>query len=303
MAQAIRGTTAAANSAQQELLGAPRRLLYSLTRWPLIPGVVLVAWIVAAIFGPVISPHDPFGSILTDRNAPPFWYTEGSFTHILGADPIGRDVLSRIIAAARIELMIVAISVTTGMLTGTFLGLITGYFRGFLDELIVRLVDIWASVPFLLFAIVVIVAFGKSFPVLIALFILVSWTGAIRLVRAEVMSLSTRDYVALAKVAGASHWRILYKHLLPGVMNIVIVTATLQTGSIILTESALSFLGVGIPPPNPAWGSMIAEGREYINDAWWVTAFPGIALFLVVMAGNFFGDWLRDRLDPRLRQV
>lgn len=279
------------------------RALKAIRRLPVLPVAVLLLFVFAAIFGPWITPRDPLEGNLRSRNTPPAWYEEGSSKHLLGADAVGRDVFSRIIAAARVEIIIVAISVSTGVLVGTTLGLITGYYSGVVDDVIMRLVDIWAAVPFILFAMVIIVTFGQSFLVLIALFILLSWTGAVRLVRAEALSLKTRDYVLVARVAGASGPRILFRHLLPGVINISVVTATLQTGTIILVEAALSFLGVGVPPPTPAWGSMIAEGREYIRDAWWISAFPGLALFLVVMSGNFFGDWLRDRLDPKLRQL
>ena len=173
----------------------------------------------------------------------------------------------------------------------------------FVDEVIMRFVDMWAALPFIMVALVVVQVMGQSYAVLVGLLALLSWPGAVRLVRAEVLSLRSRDYVDMARVAGGSAPRIMYKHMLPSVLNVVLVTASLQMGGIILTEATLSFLGVGIPPPTPAWGTLTSDGRNYLNDAWWVSLFPGISIFLVVMSGNFLGDWLRDRLDPTIRQI
>ena len=226
-----------------------------------------------------------------------------SWDHILGGDNIGRDLLSRIIHGARVSLVVVAIAVTSGLLVGVSMGLVAGYFGGFIDELIMRLTDVMLGLPFILIAIVAVIAFGQTFTILIILLALISWTPFVCNVRGEVLSLKTRDYVALAQVAGASTYRILVWHILPGVINTVIVIATLRVGQLILTEAILSFLGAGIPPPTPAWGAMVNDGRAYINDAWWISFFPGIAIFLTVMSLNFLGDWLRDRLDPRLRQL
>jgi peptide/nickel transport system permease protein len=216
---------------------------------------------------------------------------------------VGRDILSRIIHGARVSAMVMAVSVVMGVGIGTTMGLVAGYFGGQVDEIIMRVVDVWAALPYIMVALVVVVVLGQKFWVLILLLALLSWPGAVRLVRAETLSLKTRDYVALARVAGASNVRIMFRHILPGVINLVVVSATLSMGSIILTEATLSFLGAGIPPPNPSWGAMISEGRRYLNDAWWVSSIPGFCIFLVVMSGNFFGDWLRDHFDPRLRQL
>lgn len=196
-----------------------------------------------------------------------------------------------------------AVSLVFGIGIGTTMGLLAGYFGGNVDELIMRVVDVWAALPYIMVALVIVVVLGQSFAVLIFLLALLSWPGAVRLVRAETLSLKTRDYVALARVAGASNTRIIVRHILPGVINLVVVSATLSMGSIILTEATLSFLGAGIPPPHPSWGSMISEGRRHLDGAWWVATIPGVCIFLVVMAGNFLGDWLRDRFDPRLRQL
>lgn len=226
-----------------------------------------------------------------------------TWSHILGGDEIGRDLLSRIIHGARVSLVVVSISLASGLLVGVTMGLIAGYFGGWIDEIITRLTDIWLGLPFILIAIVVVIALGQTFIILIALLALLSWTPFVRNVRGEVLSLKTRDYVSLAKVAGASSFRIMVWHLLPGVINTVMVIATLRVGQLILTEAILSFLGAGIPPPTPAWGAMVNAGRSFINDAWWISFFPGVCIFLTVMSLNFLGDWMRDRLDPRLRQL
>lgn len=223
--------------------------------------------------------------------------------HILGGDNIGRDLLSRMIHGARVSLIVVAVALTSGLLVGVSMGLVAGWFGGLTDEIIMRVTDVWLGMPFILVAIVVVIAIGQTFVILIGLLALLSWTPFVRNVRGEVLSLKTRDYVSLAKVAGASTFRIMIWHLLPGVINTVIVIATLRVGQLILTEAILSYLGAGIPPPTPAWGAMVNDGRSYIQDAWWISFFPGMCIFLVVMSLNFLGDWMRDRFDPRLRQL
>lgn len=272
-------------------------------RYPVIPVLILALLVFSAITAPWISPHEPNQIDLVNRHNPPFWLEEGSITNPLGTDFLGRDILSRIIGGAPITVFVVVASVATGVLIGTTLGLVTGYFGGIVDDIVMRAVDAWNILPALLIILVVVLTFGQGLPVLIGVFAMLSWPGAVRLVRAETLSLRHREYVALAQVAGASNFRILIRHILPGIVNIVIVTATLGTGNIILTEAALSFLGAGIPPPDPTWGKMISEERQYLDKAWWATFFPGIAIALVVMSGNFLGDWMRDRFDPTLRQL
>ncbi len=223
--------------------------------------------------------------------------------HVLGGDNIGRDLLSRMIHGARVSLIVVGVALISGLLIGVSMGLVAGWFGGLIDEVIMRITDIWLGLPFILVAIVVVIAIGQTFIILIGLLALLSWTPFVRNVRGEVLSLKTRDYVSLAQVAGASTFRIMIWHLLPGVINTVIVLATLRVGQLILTEAILSYLGAGIPPPTPAWGAMVNDGRNYIQDAWWISFFPGMCIFLVVMSLNFLGDWMRDRFDPRLRQL
>ncbi len=259
--------------------------------------------VLSAVFAPQIAPHDPIQTSLRDRNAPPAWYAEGSTKNLLGADHVGRDLLSRIIYGARISLLVAAVGVASGLAVGTTLGLISGWYGGIIDELIARFVDIFYALPFLLVALVVVVVFGQSIPTIMGVLALTAWAGFVRNVRAEVLTLKEREYVDLAKVAGASAFYIVRKHIFPGVVNTVIVIGTLSVGGLILTEASLSFLNAGIPSPTPAWGLMIAEGRDTLRTAWWVSFFPGLAIFLVVMSLNFFGDWMRDRFDPRLRQL
>ena len=234
----------------------------------------------------------------------------GTRKHLLGTDQTGRDVLSRIIHGARVSLLVTAVSLSSGLVVGTVLGLVAGYadqmfprFGNHIDEGIMRVVEITYAVPTILIALVIVIVFGQSFAVLLGLLAFVAWNAFPRNVRAEVLSLKTSDYVALAKVAGAGPMRIMFVHIFPGVINTVLVIATLRVGQLILTEAILSFLGAGIPPPKPAWGAMVADGREYLADAWWIALFPGVCIFLVVMALNFLGDWMRDRFDPRLRQL
>jgi len=195
------------------------------------------------------------------------------------------------------------VALVTGTIVGTTIGLISGFYGGLLDEVLMRIVDVWFGLPFVLIALVIAVLLHPSLTTMMTLLALFTWAGFVRNVRAEVLTLKTRDYVSLARIAGASNTRILVQHILPGVTNTVLVLASLRAGQLILTEAFLSFLGAGIPPPTATWGSMIADGRSYLRDAWWISVFPGVAIFLTVMSLNFMGDWIRDRLDPRLNQL
>ncbi len=276
---------------------------YVLRRWPVFPIAIVLTLIISAIFAPLISPHDPELNSLRDRNDEPIWMDGSSGDFLLGADPLGRDVLSRIIHGARVSLMVAAVAISAGLTIGTTLGLIAGYVGGVVDEIIMRLLDMNAAIPFLLLALIVVIVIGQSLTTLMIVLALSGWGGPARLVRGQTLQLRTLGYVEQAQISGASTPRILYKHILPGVQNTIVVVATLEVGSVILAESILSFLGAGVPPPTPAWGLMIAEGRDYLGTAWWVSFFPGVAIFLTVLAFNFMGDWLRDRWDPRLRQL
>ena len=272
-------------------------------RWPVIPVAIALTLIVVAIFAELVSPHDPLSGDTYDRNEPPVWAEEGSSKFLLGTDHIGRDVLSRMIFGARVSLIVAVTVLIAGAALGTLVGLVAGYMGGIVDEVLMRLVDFVFALPFIVVALVASVVWGASLELVIILLSLFTWAPFARQVRAESLQLKTMDYVALARVAGASGFRITVRHILPGVVNTVMVLSSLQVGSLILTESVLSFLGVGIPPPQPSWGSMVAEGRQYISSAWWISFFPGFAILLIVFSMNFFGDWLRDKLDPRLRQL
>ena len=227
----------------------------------------------------------------------------GNSRYLLGTDDLGRDILSRIIYGARISLIIAGVTLGIGGAIGTGLGLIAGYFGGLMDELLMRIVDIFLALPLVLVALVLVVAVGQSFFITTMVLVLFIWVRFARQIRGEVLQLKTMDYVSLAKVAGASTPRIMFVHLFPGVINTLIVVATLQVSIVILVESTLSFLGAGVPPPTPAWGSMVADGRDFLADAWWISTMPGVAILLTVLSLNLFGDWLRDRLDPKLRQL
>lgn len=276
---------------------------YYARRWPLMPMAIVVLLAVSAVFAPLIAPYDPTQGDLNRRNIPPMWDAEGTATHVLGTDPLGRDILSRLVFGARISLLIAVIVLSFGAIGGTTLGLVAGYYGGQIDEVAMRFVDLTLAIPFILVALVVVIVLGQSLFVIIGLLVVFSWSGFARHTRAETLQIKTMDYVAMANVAGSSTMRILYRHILPGVLNTIVIVTTLSIGGLILTESTLSFLGVGVPPPTPAWGLMVADGRTYITAAWWVTVFPGIAILITVLSMNFLGDWLRDRWDPRLRQV
>lgn len=275
-------------------------------RWrnyPVVSIFILVALLVfPAITADWLAPHDPLQGSIPDRREPPVFFG-GTWEYPLGTDRIGRDILSRIIHGAKVSLSISLIGIFFGGVLGTLLGLLAGYFRGWLDAVVMRLVDISLALPTILLALVLAVSVGPSFQTVIIVVVFVLWAFYARQVRGEVLSIRERDFVARARVAGNSHARIIVRHILPNVANTIIVLATLQVGSVIILEAALSFLGVGIPKPTPAWGLMVADGRQLIVSAWWISLFPGLAITLTVLALNLFGDWVRDRLDPKLTQV
>jgi peptide/nickel transport system permease protein len=273
-------------------------------RYPLIPvGLLMLLLVIPAVFAHQIAPYDPLKGSLAKRLRPPVWQEGGSVDNLLGTDKLGRDNLSRLIHGARVSLTVSLVAIFVGGIIGTALGLISGYFGGHVDSLIMRLVDISLSLPTILLALVLVAAVGPSFGTVISVLIVLLWARYARLVRGETLSIRERDFIARARVAGASHTRIMGKYIFPNVINSLVVLATLQVGYVILLESALSFLGAGLPRPMPAWGLMIADGRELIVTAWWVSMFPGLAIMLTVLALNLLGDWLRDHLDPKLRNV
>ncbi|MDP6072506.1 MAG: ABC transporter permease [SAR202 cluster bacterium] len=286
----------------EELQKQPNWFARKMRDLPVVPIAILSTILFAAIFAPLISPHDPEFMTLADRNAKPFWYDNSTGKFPLGADALGRDILSRIIYGTRISLLVSFVAIVTGVVIGGTLGMIAGYLGSHIDEFIMRLCDISLAIPYILIALVAVIIFGQSIPVLLAILAFSTWSAFARQIRGETLVLKELDYVALAKVAGASQFRILVRHIFPGVVNTIIVIATLRVGAVIMFEAILSYLGAGIPPPTPSWGSMVSDGRDYLPTAWWIAFFPGLAIFLTVTALNFLGDWLRDKLDPRLRQ-
>ena len=275
----------------------------ALRRWPIVPFAILFLVVFSAIFAPLLTPYDPTHGNLREIFVPPMWQEGGSSSHPLGTDEVGRDVLARIIYGGRVSLMVASAVLISGMTLGIAIGVVAGYFGGNFDELIMRIVDFTLGIPFILVAVAVVVVYGSSVSLIISLLIIFSWGGFARQARAITLSLKTMDYVAYARVAGASVPRIMIRHILPGIVNTMTVLASLAIGGLILTEATLSFLGVGVPKPNPSWGLMVSGGRAYIRDSWWLVMMPGMAITLVVFSVNFIGDWLRDRFDPRLRQL
>ena len=284
-----------------------KKFLSLLQKWPVIPIFFISILVLLAVFADVTG-YDPELPALRDRTLPMFSepvdpLTKDLTRHWLGADQFGRDTLTRIMHGARITLYVLLISAVSGTIIGTAYGLIAGYFGGFVDDILMRILDLVYSIPFLLLALVAAIVFDPSLTVVIVLLAFLAWPAFVRNVRAEILTLKERDYIMYARVAGASRIRMMYKHLLPGVINTVIVIATLRIGQLILAAASLSFLGAGVPPPTPVWGALVAEGRDYLNSAWWVSIWPSLGIFLVVMSLNFLGDWFRDKFDPRLRQL
>jgi len=274
----------------------------SLSRWPAIPALIVVLFVVCALFGPWIAPHDAFATNLRARLTAPAW-AGGSGGYVLGADQLGRDIFSRIIVGARTSFIVALVALAFGSVLGSVIGLAAAFLGGRTDAIIMRVADAAISFPIIVLALLLATVMGPGLVPVVLSAALVLWAQFSRLIRSEVLAVKEREFVTLARVTGASNARLMFVHILPNVLNSVLVLLTLQLGFVILLEATLSFLGAGIPPPTPTWGEMVASGRAYIASAWWLTLFPGIAIALVVMAFNLIGDWLRDHLDPRLRQL
>jgi peptide/nickel transport system permease protein len=271
---------------------------------PIFPVAVLVLLVFTALCADFIAPHNPEVGSLSQRFKPPAWVAGGSASYLLGTDHIGRDVLSRLIFGARVSLIVGFTAVIIAGVLGTALGILSGYFGGWVDQVIMRITDTWLALPALTFAIFLAAIVGPSEWNIVIILGAVYWTRYARVIRGEVLSLKERDFVRLAIVAGCSKWKIMRVHLLPNVLNSAIVIATLMLGVVIVTEAALSFLGVGVPPPKPAWGLMLADGKKGLMAGyWWLTVFPGVCIVLMVLSANLLGDWLRVKLDPQLRQL
>jgi peptide/nickel transport system permease protein len=270
---------------------------------PWLSVLVIATMLCMAIFAPLLAPYSPIDQTLRDKLLPPFWFEGGSAKYILGTDAFGRDILSRLIYGARVSLIVAALALTIGGGIGLVIGIMAGYMGGVLENILMRLVDAAFTFPAILFALLLSVTIGQGLGTLVIAISLLLWASFARIIRGEVLVLKQRDFVALAKVRGCSELRIMLTHILPNVLNTFMVLVTLNIGVVIIAEAALSFLGAGIPPPTPTWGLMVSEGRGRIAEAWWVSLIPGLAITALVLSVNLFGDWLRDRLDPRLRQL
>jgi peptide/nickel transport system permease protein len=291
-------------------LSLQARLLRNLSLW--VPAAIMIILVIMAIFADLswlglphvgIAPHDPNVQQIRDRLLPPSFMEGGKSEYLLGTDRLGRDILSRLIHGARVSLSVSLLVIFITASVGTVLGITAGYMGGRVDAFIMRVTDVALSFPGIILALILATIIGPGyFTVVIALSIL-GWAGYSRLVRGEALRIQQSDFVAQARVNGASTLRIMLRHVFPNIVNSLIVVMTLAVGMMILAESMLSYLGIGITAPTASWGSMVADGRNELDRAWWISTFPGIAIGLVVLSGNFLGDWIRDKLDPRLRQV
>jgi len=278
-------------------------LLDHLRSAPKIPLTILLITIFVAIFGGVLAPHSPTAINPRNGERPPAFVSGGTWEYPLGTDRLGRDIFSRLLVATRVSLQVAAVVILLGAAVGVALGSIAGYSGGWVDTVIMRFVDINLGFPAIVVALVLAAAIGPGFWIVAVVIGFIAWPRFARQVRAEVLTIRHRDFVALARVAGASPRYILCRHILPNVLNSVVIVGTVLIGWAIIVEATLSFLGVGIPPPTPTWGNMVADGRTYVGRLWWISLFPGIAITLVSLSLNLLGDWLRDLLDPRLRNI
>ena len=283
--------------------GASRKRRRRAAGFPVLPVLILsLVLIIPGLFSNWIAPYGAEEIDLRARLAPPVFFG-GTWDHVLGTDRLGRDILSRTMYGAWYALATSAVGIFVGLAIGATLGMVAGYARGWVDTVIMRLVDITFALPAMLLALALAALTGPSFQSVIIVVAFVLWAYFARQVRAEVLSIRERDFIARAQVAGSSHFRIIFRHILPNVMNTIVVLATLQVGIVITLEASLSFLGIGIPRPTPTWGLLVSDGRQLLASTWWISFFPGMAILLTVLSINLFGDWLREKLDPKLRQV
>ena len=279
----------------------PKRIFFQLTF--IMPVIVLFVVVVLAIFAPLVAPY-PYDQInMSERLMPPFFMEEGNTSHILGTDHMGRDIMSRVIYGAQISFSIALLVIAITSSIGTVVGIIAGYTGGRTDAFLMRITDISLAFPAILIAILLAATLGPGYWTVVIALSFLGWAPYARLMRGEALQLREADFVTQARIIGASPIRVMIRHIFPNIINPLIVIVTLAVGMVILTEAVLSYIGAGIPPPNPSWGAMVEEGRVFIDTAWWISFFPGAAIGLVVLSGNFLGDWLRDKLDPRLRQI
>ncbi len=291
-------------TARQPVTGSTLSWGFRITRMLtlVLPVFILTVLVLVAIFAPLLAPYDPVKNDLLHRRVAPMFFG-GTSAHILGTDNLGRDVLSRAIFGARISLTVSLAVILITSFIGTVIGILSGYLGGRTDGFLMRVVDVAMSFPALIVALLLAAILGPSILTVILALSLLGWAPYARLIRGETLRLREVDFVSQARINGCSTFRIMLRHIFPNVVNPLIIIMTLAVGSMILAEAALSYLGVGVPPPEPSWGNMVADGRADLDRAWWISTFPGILIGLVVLSGNFFGDWLRDKLDPRLRQL
>jgi peptide/nickel transport system permease protein len=281
---------------------SPRRQS-ALWRLPWGPILIITVMVFVAVFAPLLTSHSPTEQSLPNKLIPPVWQEDGNPKYFLGTDLLGRDLLTRLFYGARVSLTVAAAALLAGGGVGLIIGILSGYVGGRLDSVLMRVVDATLAFPTILFALLLAITMGAGLRTVVIAVSLILWARFARVVRGEVLSIKSRDFIALAQVRGCSHLRIMAVHILPNALNTFMVLLTLHMGFVIIVEASLSFLGAGIPAPTPSWGQMVAEGRGKIASAWWLSMFPGIAITLVVLAFNLFGDWLRDRLDPKLSQL
>jgi len=267
----------------------------------LLAAAPVVAAVICAVLAPQLAPYDPTRGDLSARLRPPAWTAAGSARHLLGTDQLGRDILSRIIFGARVSLLVGVVSSVIGGTVGLTLGMLGGYFRGRADSVVAKLIDVQLAFPFLLFAITVIAVLGPSLPNLLIILALSGWVTYARVVRGQTLSLRETEFIQAARGLGCPAWWILLRHVLPNVLSYALVIMTTEIGRLIVLESTLSFLGLGVPPPTPSWGMALADGKEYLINGWWLATFPGLAIMMIVLSMNVLGDGARDFLEPRLR--
>ncbi len=277
--------------------------LYRRNRAAVVGLFVTLGFIFMALFAPMIAPHDPNKGNLLERLRPPSWVDGGSSKHVLGTDSLGRDLLSRIVYGARVSIFIGVVVVAIASSAGVLAGLVSGYYGGKIDTVIQRIVDTLLAFPYLIFALAIMAVLGPGIQNIILALVYKEWVTPCRVIRGEVLVAKAEMYVEAARAVGASHMHILIRSLLPNVMASVIVVASLRVAWVILMEASLSFLGLGVQPPTATWGSMVASGRDYISTAWWITTFPGLSIFLLVMGVNLMGQGLRDAFDPKLARL
>jgi len=270
-------------------------------KWGLASALVLLAIVASAVLAPALAPHDPLQVNIRNRLAPPAWMARGDWAHPLGTDQVGRDLLSRIVHGGRVSLVVGIAAVLVASAIGVLLGLGAGYFGPRLDWTIMTLVNVMLTFPFVLLALAVIAVLGPSLQNMIVVLGVAGWPIYCRVVRAETRALREREFVLAGQALGMSHARIVFRQILPNLVSPIVVIATLQVAQVIILESFLSFLGLGIQPPTPAWGNMLGEGRVYMLNSWWIAAFPGMAIFVTTLVINLMGNALRDWLDPHMK--